>query len=156
MSDTAAKVDADTLRLITHTVPIPQFGDAEAMWQAITNIVHLLKQPATNNIPDEMKGDAIVQSFANIANLLGQKKVTLVPTQHATTEVIKSKEPPSFLLPPLQVSDIYVDTVPKLPHPVVVHLVTVQVTELHNQPTVRPPTMMPTPTQIVQSEPIIV
>eukprot|EP00957_Ditylum_brightwellii_P038424 2904424-Ditylum_brightwellii.AAC.1 len=102
MPETATEVDADTLHLIPHTVPIPQFGDAEAIWQAIADIVHMLKQLATDNILDEMKGDAIVQSFANITNVLGQKKVTLVPAQPTTTVMPSSQAPPSFLLPPLQ------------------------------------------------------
>eukprot|EP00957_Ditylum_brightwellii_P201330 15325134-Ditylum_brightwellii.AAC.1 len=60
MPKTAAEVDADTIRLIPHAIPIPQFGDADAICQAIADIVRILKQPEKNNIPAALKGNAMI------------------------------------------------------------------------------------------------
>eukprot|EP00957_Ditylum_brightwellii_P028728 2169925-Ditylum_brightwellii.AAC.1 len=155
MPETTTEVDADTLHLIPHTVPIPQFGDAEVICQEIADIGHVLKQPATNNIPDEMKGDVIVQSFANIKNLLGQKKNTPVPAQPATTVILSSHALPSFLLQPLQVPGINKTTALTIPKPVAVRPAKTQVAWC-NQHVAVPPIMMSASTQLVHPKPIIV
>eukprot|EP00957_Ditylum_brightwellii_P141486 10778619-Ditylum_brightwellii.AAC.1 len=59
MPKTGAEVDADTIRLIPHAIPIPQFGDEDAIRQAISDIIHILKQPGKNSIPTALKGDAV-------------------------------------------------------------------------------------------------
>eukprot|EP00957_Ditylum_brightwellii_P147577 11239188-Ditylum_brightwellii.AAC.1 len=61
MPETGAEVDADTIKLIPHTIPIPKYGDKEA----------ILKHPGKSNIPSHLKGDDITQAFANVAKALG-------------------------------------------------------------------------------------
>eukprot|EP00957_Ditylum_brightwellii_P190815 14526574-Ditylum_brightwellii.AAC.1 len=61
MPDTAAEIDADTVKLIPHTTPIPSFSDENAIKQAIGDIIHILKKPEKKNIPTVMKEDPIVQ-----------------------------------------------------------------------------------------------
>eukprot|EP00957_Ditylum_brightwellii_P044038 3341905-Ditylum_brightwellii.AAC.1 len=38
MPDMAAEVDADSIKLVPHTIPIPKYGDKEAIQQAIADI----------------------------------------------------------------------------------------------------------------------
>eukprot|EP00957_Ditylum_brightwellii_P030228 2288485-Ditylum_brightwellii.AAC.1 len=102
MSKTAAEVDADTIRLIPHAIPIPQFGDTDAIGQAIAGIVHILKQPEKNNIPAVLKGDDVVQLCADIAHLLGWHKTSPMLSQPNPLPMQKMA-PPSLFLPPLQV-----------------------------------------------------
>eukprot|EP00957_Ditylum_brightwellii_P090371 6881864-Ditylum_brightwellii.AAC.1 len=61
MPDTATEVDADTVKLIPHRMPIPSFNDEDAIKQAMSDIIHILKQLEKNNIPTAMKDDSIVQ-----------------------------------------------------------------------------------------------
>eukprot|EP00957_Ditylum_brightwellii_P204856 15341097-Ditylum_brightwellii.AAC.1 len=67
MPDTAAEVDADTVKLIPHVILVPSFTDKEAIQQAIADIIYILKKPPKNIIPVDLKGDPIVQAFAQIA-----------------------------------------------------------------------------------------
>eukprot|EP00957_Ditylum_brightwellii_P105888 8076114-Ditylum_brightwellii.AAC.1 len=39
MPDTAAEVDADTVKLVPHAIPIPSFSGREAIQQAIADII---------------------------------------------------------------------------------------------------------------------
>eukprot|EP00957_Ditylum_brightwellii_P055351 4195151-Ditylum_brightwellii.AAC.1 len=48
--DTGSKVDADTLTMILTTVPIPIFGDKEALEQALSDIMYTIKNPTKNNV----------------------------------------------------------------------------------------------------------
>eukprot|EP00957_Ditylum_brightwellii_P196956 15005491-Ditylum_brightwellii.AAC.1 len=43
MPDTAAEVNADTVKLIPHVIPVPSFTDKEAIQQAIADIIYTLK-----------------------------------------------------------------------------------------------------------------
>eukprot|EP00957_Ditylum_brightwellii_P120855 9217441-Ditylum_brightwellii.AAC.1 len=67
--DTGSEVDTDTLTMIPTTVPIPTFGDKEALEQALSDIVHIIKNPAKINVPQYWKGDAVHAAFQNIATL---------------------------------------------------------------------------------------
>eukprot|EP00957_Ditylum_brightwellii_P176223 13418371-Ditylum_brightwellii.AAC.1 len=52
-----------TLNMTPTTVPIPTFGDKEALEQALLDIVHIIKNQAKTNVPQYWKGDAIHAAF---------------------------------------------------------------------------------------------
>eukprot|EP00957_Ditylum_brightwellii_P179726 13691114-Ditylum_brightwellii.AAC.1 len=70
MPDTVAEVNADTVKCVPHTIPIPSFSNRETIQQAVTDIIAILKNPDQNNIPSDIKGDPVVQAFAQIAMVL--------------------------------------------------------------------------------------
>eukprot|EP00957_Ditylum_brightwellii_P025154 1903466-Ditylum_brightwellii.AAC.1 len=76
-SDTVAEVDADTVKLIPHRMPMPSFNDEDAIKQAMSDITHILKQPEKNNIPTDMKGDSTVQAFQHITTVLNKNTVSV-------------------------------------------------------------------------------
>eukprot|EP00957_Ditylum_brightwellii_P110193 8405144-Ditylum_brightwellii.AAC.1 len=69
---TTAKVDADTLHLIPHNIPIPSFSDKEALNQALHDIICILKTSEISNIPQFWKSAPIQQAFQQVVALLGQ------------------------------------------------------------------------------------
>eukprot|EP00957_Ditylum_brightwellii_P159718 12156616-Ditylum_brightwellii.AAC.1 len=63
--DTGSEVNVDTLTMISTTVPIPIFRDKEALKQALSDIVHIIKHPSTNDVPQYWKGNSIHEAFQN-------------------------------------------------------------------------------------------
>lgn len=55
--DTLSEVDSDTIQLIPNQTPIPVYTDIDAIKQAVSDIVHILKHPAKSNIPTVLKGN---------------------------------------------------------------------------------------------------
>eukprot|EP00957_Ditylum_brightwellii_P144842 11032237-Ditylum_brightwellii.AAC.1 len=77
--DTGSEVDADMLTMIPTTASIPIFGDKEALEQALSVIVHIIKHPSKNNVPQYWKGDAVHAAFQNIATFIKQYSSTPTP-----------------------------------------------------------------------------
>eukprot|EP00957_Ditylum_brightwellii_P202081 15328501-Ditylum_brightwellii.AAC.1 len=63
--------------------------DAEAIQQVITDIVHLMKQLSTSNVPSAWKSDGTHQAFTHLANILGQSKFSKLPAIIKDNEKIK-------------------------------------------------------------------
>eukprot|EP00957_Ditylum_brightwellii_P059911 4548719-Ditylum_brightwellii.AAC.1 len=57
--DTGSEADANTLMMIPTTVPIPKFKDKEALEQALSDMIFLIKNPSKNNTPQNWKGDGV-------------------------------------------------------------------------------------------------
>eukprot|EP00957_Ditylum_brightwellii_P082992 6309490-Ditylum_brightwellii.AAC.1 len=77
--DTGSEVDANTLTMIPTTVHIPKFKDKEALEQALSDIIFLIKNPSKNNAPQFWKGDGVQQAFKIIAQLIKQHNTTATP-----------------------------------------------------------------------------
>lgn len=67
---TGAVVDTDTVHIIPHIVPVPEFNDAQAIQQAVSDILHIIKNSEENNIPKFWKGDMIQNAFQKVAESL--------------------------------------------------------------------------------------
>ena len=85
--------------MIPHTIPIPTHNDATAVRQAISDIIHIIKNSEETNIPKFWRGDAIQQAFQQLADDISQKDVI---TTLAVTLPIVSKPQAQKL--PLSVS----------------------------------------------------
>ena len=81
--DTFSEVDTDTVQLIPHKTPIPVYTDVDAIKQAISDILHILKNPAKSNIPTVLRGDSIKEAFKTVADLLGNNISTKTTTQQS-------------------------------------------------------------------------
>ena len=77
--DTLSEVDTDTLDLIPNVTPIPKFSDTDAIKQAVSDIVHILRHPSKNNIPTVFKGDKVQEAFSKVATLLSRNSTTEPP-----------------------------------------------------------------------------
>ena len=97
---TGATLDTDTVQLIPHLTPIPKFSDADALRQAIADIIYIIKHSKETDIPKFWKGDKIQQAFQNVADVLDRKQVTKLPTvippDHTTTTIINKKQKPEI------------------------------------------------------------
>ena len=62
------EVDTDTLELILNTTLILVFTDAEAIKQAISDVLHILKNQSKNNMPKYLIGDKIRNTFSESNN----------------------------------------------------------------------------------------
>ena len=98
---TGAIINTDTVKMIPHMVPIPNFTDAIAVQQAIADILHIIKNSSEVNIPKFWKGDAIQQAFQNVADALNQQKHKTTPVHNppAASPPTKQTQPPSQLSP---------------------------------------------------------
>ena len=68
-------MDTDTLQLIPNMTPILVYTEVDVVKQAVSDILHVLKNSAKNNLPTVLKGDAIQNAFKQIADLLGNNEV---------------------------------------------------------------------------------
>ena len=68
--ETYSEVDTETLQLIPNMTPIPVYTDIDVVKQAVSDILHVLKNSAKSNLPTVLKGDAIQNAFKKIADLL--------------------------------------------------------------------------------------
>ena len=101
--DTYAEVDTDTLQLIPNVTPIPVYTDVDVVKQAVTDILHVLKNKTKNNIPTVLKGDNIQNAFKQIADLLGNNNATMTPTiqNEEHRKIPDTREPRVESVPPL-------------------------------------------------------
>ena len=120
--------------MIPHTIPIPAYNDATAVRQAISDIVHIVKNSEENNIPKFWRGDKIQRAFEQLAEAIHQRDTTYTPAvslpiapkpipntqsvqKHATNPtVFRPVTPP----PPSQQSSPQIP-IPQLPAPTPVH-----------------------------------
>eukprot|EP00957_Ditylum_brightwellii_P072098 5480727-Ditylum_brightwellii.AAC.1 len=87
--------------MIPTTVPIPTFGDKEALGQALSDIMHIIKNPTKNNVPQYWKGDNVHTVFQNMATMI--KQHSTIPT-------------PIVFTPQIQIQpEIDIAPVPQLP-----------------------------------------
>ena len=84
---TGTVIDTDTVQLIPHLTPIPAFNDADAIKQAISDIIYLLKHSKETNIPKFWKGDHIQRAFEKVAEALDRRNVTAAPTLIPSDEI---------------------------------------------------------------------
>ena len=77
--ETFSEVNTDTLKLIPNDTPIPVYTDVDVIKQAVSDIVHILKNPTKNNIPTVLKGDTIKNAFRAIAILLNNNQAQDLP-----------------------------------------------------------------------------
>ena len=127
---TASVINTDTVKMIPHVVPIPNFSDATAVQQAIADILHIIKNSREVNIPKFWKGDAIQGAFQNVADALNQQTHEPTPVHHTpnesplqSQEPIQSKpitQPPPTPAPPRPVSP---EPTPQPPTPPYIHSV---------------------------------
>ena len=87
------EIDTDTLKLIPNVTPIPVFTDADAIKQAVKDIVHILDNPKKNNIPTILLGDKIRNAIWQVATFLKHNKN--IPRPDQTLNI-----PPLIALPP--------------------------------------------------------
>ena len=86
---TGATIDTDTVQLIPQLTPIPKFNDADALRQAIADIIYIIKHSKETDIPKFWKGDKIQQTFQNVADVLDRKQVSKLPTVIPSDEISK-------------------------------------------------------------------
>ena len=92
------EVDTDTLELLQHSIPLLFFTDAEAIEQAVRDLIHILKNPQKNNIPRVLVGDKIRNAFQEVAKILQRDNPNLPQTrinnstQQSTTEIANPKK----------------------------------------------------------------
>eukprot|EP00957_Ditylum_brightwellii_P041017 3105836-Ditylum_brightwellii.AAC.1 len=118
MPETSAKVHVDTVKYILHKTAVHVFNDKDAIAQAITNIVNILKKTPPNKIPIDLRGEPIVQAFANLAEVLGRKMMSHAPTI-SSNQKKQQEHQSSFLLPPLAVPQLSPPVVPPPRVPVI-------------------------------------
>ena len=85
--DTFSEVDTDTVKLIPNVTPIPVYTDIDVIKQAVADILSIIKNPAKNNIPTVLKGDAIQNAFKQISETLSTNKVRLLPLKKSSPSI---------------------------------------------------------------------
>ena len=96
--DSMKEVDTDTLELLQHSIPLPVFTNAEAIEQAVQDLIRILKNPQKNNIPRVLVGDKIRNAFQEVAKILQRDNPNLPQTrinnstQQSTTEIANPKK----------------------------------------------------------------
>ena len=68
--ETFSEVDTDTLQLVPNTTPIPVYTDLDVVKQAISDILHVLKNSFKNNIPTVLKGNKIKKYIQTNCNII--------------------------------------------------------------------------------------
>eukprot|EP00957_Ditylum_brightwellii_P070911 5388605-Ditylum_brightwellii.AAC.1 len=104
--NTGSEVDADTPTMIPTTVPIPTFGDKEALEQALSDIMHIIKNPTKNNVPQYWKGDEVHAAFQTLATMIkqhhtGPTPVVFMPQSTIQPEIDIAPVPQLLLMPDL-------------------------------------------------------
>ena len=85
-----ASIDTDTAQMIPHTIPIPSYNDVTAVRQAISGIIHIIK-----NSEKFWQGDKIQQAFEQLAEALLQHDTisTVAVPLPIKTNLIKNDQP---------------------------------------------------------------
>ena len=106
-----AVLDTDTIQMIPHHIPIPTYNDATAVRQAISDIVHIVKNSEENNIPKFWRGDKIQRAFEELADAIQQKDIIatppvslpIAPKPNAPSNPVPQSAPVRPVTPPTQI-----------------------------------------------------
>ena len=113
--DTYSKVDTDTVDLIPASTPILVYFDVNAITKAVSDIVHILQNPAKNNMLTVLKGDSIKIAFKQVATILKNDKSTSIPEISPQYSV---QELPTKLIPETPTANAKeVQTLPRVQTP---------------------------------------